>query len=142
VKYEAVELGLTRAAGGDVTEVRLVAEAADAGAGAGTEGDTALDGGADEAGPDRRGLGKRVGRCRVVGGLEVAAGEQLPDVGADGSKDVRHLLVARWRCGVKGELPWQSSLKMPSSTSVCMWMLSWRLLPKRWITVTVPVLPS
>jgi hypothetical protein len=33
VEIEAVELGLTRAAGGDVPEVRLVAEAADAGAG-------------------------------------------------------------------------------------------------------------
>jgi hypothetical protein len=33
VEIEAIELGLTRAAGGDVTEVRLVAEAADAGAG-------------------------------------------------------------------------------------------------------------
>jgi hypothetical protein len=41
---EAVELGLTRAAGGDVPEVRLVAEATDAGAGAGAEGDAALDG--------------------------------------------------------------------------------------------------
>jgi hypothetical protein len=50
VEVEAVELGLTRAAGDDVTEVRLVAEAADAGAGAGAEGDAALDGGRHEAG--------------------------------------------------------------------------------------------
>jgi hypothetical protein len=50
VEIEAIELGLTRAAGGDVTEVRLVAEAADAGAGAGAEGDAALDGGPHEAG--------------------------------------------------------------------------------------------
>jgi hypothetical protein len=35
VEVEAVELGLARATGGDVTEVRLVAEATDAGAGAG-----------------------------------------------------------------------------------------------------------
>ena len=35
MEVEAVDLGLTRAAGDDVTEVRLVAEAADAGAGAG-----------------------------------------------------------------------------------------------------------
>jgi hypothetical protein len=35
VEIEAVELGLTRAAGGEVPEVRLVAEAADAGAGPG-----------------------------------------------------------------------------------------------------------
>jgi hypothetical protein len=52
VEVEAVELSLTRAAGGDVTEVRLGAEAADAGAGAGAEGDAALDGGPDEAGQD------------------------------------------------------------------------------------------
>ena len=39
VKVEAVELSLTRAAGGDMTEVRLVTEAADAGAGAGPEGE-------------------------------------------------------------------------------------------------------
>jgi hypothetical protein len=104
VEIEAVELGLTRTAGGDVTEVRLVAEAADASAGAGAEGDTALDGGADEAGEDGRGLGERVGRCRVIGRLEVAAGEQPRDTGADGGEDVRHVLVARWRCGVKGEL--------------------------------------
>ena len=50
VEVEAGDLGLTRAAGDDVTEVRLVAEAADAGAGAGAEGDAALDGGPHEAG--------------------------------------------------------------------------------------------
>ena len=47
VEVEALELGLPRAPGGRVTEIRLVAEAADAGAGA--EGDAALDGGADGA---------------------------------------------------------------------------------------------
>jgi len=50
VEVEAVELGLTRAAGGDVTEVRLVAEAADAGAGPWPQRDAALDGGPYEAG--------------------------------------------------------------------------------------------
>jgi hypothetical protein len=38
---------------GDVTEVRLIAEAADAGAGAGADGDAALYGGADERRPGR-----------------------------------------------------------------------------------------
>ena len=33
----------------------------------------------------------------------MVAGGQLPDAGADGGEDVRHVLVARWRCGVKGE---------------------------------------
>ena len=50
VEIEAVELGLTRAARGDVTEVRLVAEAADAGAGPWPQRDAALDGGPYEAG--------------------------------------------------------------------------------------------
>jgi hypothetical protein len=45
VEIEAVELGLARAAGGDGTEVRLVAEATDAGAGPWSQRDTALDGG-------------------------------------------------------------------------------------------------
>jgi hypothetical protein len=88
VEVEAVELGLTRAAGDDVTEVRLVADAADAGAGAGAEGDAALDGGAGEVGQDGRGFGERVRRGCVVGGLQVAAGEQAPDTGADGGEDV------------------------------------------------------
>jgi hypothetical protein len=48
VEIEAVELGLTRAARGGVTEVRLVAEAADAGASPWPQRDAALDGGADE----------------------------------------------------------------------------------------------
>jgi hypothetical protein len=50
VQVEAVELGLARAARGGVTKVRRVAEVADAGAGAGAEGDAALDGGAGDAG--------------------------------------------------------------------------------------------
>lgn len=49
VKVEAVELSLTRAARGDVTEVRLVAEAEETGA---EGGDAALDGGPNEAGQD------------------------------------------------------------------------------------------
>ena len=60
VEVEAVELGLAWAAGGEVPEVRLVAEAAEAGAGAGAEGDAALDGGPNEAGQDGRGFGQRV----------------------------------------------------------------------------------
>ena len=52
VEVEALELGLAGPAGGDVTKVRLVAEAADACAGAGAEGDAALDGGADDPGQD------------------------------------------------------------------------------------------
>jgi hypothetical protein len=57
VEVEAIALGLARAAGGEVTEVRLVAEAADAGAGAGAEGNATMEGGADEAGEDGRSLG-------------------------------------------------------------------------------------
>ncbi len=53
VVIEAIELSLTRAAGGDVTAVRLVAEATDTGAGAGAEGHTALNRGPNEAGQDR-----------------------------------------------------------------------------------------
>ena len=104
VEIEAIELGLTWAAGGAVTEIRLTAEAADAGTGAGAEGDAALDGGAGEAGQDGRGVGERVRRRRVVGGLEVPAGEQPPHAGTDGGEDVRHVLVAREGCRVKGEV--------------------------------------
>jgi hypothetical protein len=110
VEVEAVELGLARSARGGVTQVRLVAEAADAAAGAGAEGDAALDGGAGEAGQDGRGFGERVSRGRVVGKLALAAGEQPPHACADGGEDLCHVLIA-W-------------------------------LPKRWITVTVPVWPS
>jgi hypothetical protein len=53
VEVEAVELGLAGAARGGMAQIRLVAEAADAGAGAGAEGDAAMDGGADEAGQNR-----------------------------------------------------------------------------------------
>ena len=81
VEVEAVELGLTGAAGGDVTEVRL--------------GVAALDRGPDEAGQDRRDVCERVCRRRVVGGLQLSAGEQSPDPGADGGEDLRHVLVAR-----------------------------------------------
>jgi hypothetical protein len=105
VEIEAIELGLTRAAGGDVTEVRLVAEAADAGAGPWPQRDAALDGGPDEAGQDWRDFGERVRRRRVVGGLQLAAGEQSPDPGADGGEDVRYVLVARWGRRVEGERP-------------------------------------
>ena len=105
VEIEAIELGLTRAAGGDVTQVRLVAEAADAGAGAGAEGDAALDGGTDKAGQDGGGVGERVRRGGVVSGFEVAAGEQPPHAGADRGEDVRHVLVAREGGRVEGEVP-------------------------------------
>jgi hypothetical protein len=96
VEVEALELGLARAAGGDVTEVRLVAEAADAGAGAGAEGDAALDGGPDEVSQDGRGFAEGVGRRAVGCWLELATGEQPPDPGADGGKDLRQVLIARW----------------------------------------------
>ncbi len=104
VEIEALELGLMRAAGGDVTEVRLVAEAAAAGAGPWPQRDAALDGGPDEASQDRRDFCERVPRRRVIGGLQLAAYEQSPDSGADGGEDLRHILVARRGCGVKGEL--------------------------------------
>jgi len=93
-----------RAPGGDVTEVRLVAEAADAGAGAGAEGDAALDGGADDPGQDGRGLAEGVGRRAVVFWLELATGEQPPDPGADGGEELRQVLIARWGRGVNGEV--------------------------------------
>ena len=48
---------------------------------------------------------QRVGGRVVVFRLELAAGEQLSDPGADGGEDVRHVVVARWRRGVKGERP-------------------------------------
>jgi len=66
MQVEAVELGLTRAARGNVPEVRLVAEAPDAGAGVRTEGDAAPDGGAHETGEDGRDLGEWVSG-RAVG---------------------------------------------------------------------------
>ena len=108
VEIEAIELGLAGAAGGGVTGVRLVAEAADAGAGPWAQRDAALDGGADEASQDRRSLRERVGRHRVVFRLEPVAGEQLSDTGADGGEDLRHVLIARWGRGVKGEVSWPS----------------------------------
>jgi hypothetical protein len=108
VEVEAVELGLARAAGGGVAEVRLVAEAAHASAGTGAEGDAALDRGADDAGQDGRGLGEGVGRGAVVFRLELAAGEQSPDTDADGGEDVRHVFVGRWGRRVKGEPAWPS----------------------------------
>jgi hypothetical protein len=71
VEVEAVELGLAGTARGGMAQIRLVAEAADAGAGAGAEGDAALDGGAGEAGQDRGSLRERVGRGVVVFRLEL-----------------------------------------------------------------------
>jgi len=59
-----------------------------------------------------------------------------------GGQDVRHVVVARWGRGVKDERPGRGWLKTPSSTSVWKWTFNWRPLPKRWITVTVPVWPS
>src|SRR5262245_45294200 len=81
VEVEVVELGLTRAAGGDVSEVRLGAEAADASAGPWPQRDAALDGGPDEAGQDRRDLCERVRRRRVVGGRAVARPGRGPAAG-------------------------------------------------------------
>ncbi len=57
-----------------VTEVRLVAEAADASARPWPQRDSALGRGHDEAGQDRRDFCERARRGRVVGGLELAAG--------------------------------------------------------------------
>ena len=64
-------------------QIRLVAEAVDASASAGAEGDVALDGGAGEAGQNRGSLRELVGRGVVVFRLELAADEQPPDPGAD-----------------------------------------------------------
>ena len=47
-----------------------------------------LNGGAHEPGQDGRGLGDRVGERAVVFRLELAAGEQLSDSGADDGGDV------------------------------------------------------
>src|SRR5207247_6336243 len=91
VEVKAVELSLTRAAGGEVAEVRLVAKAADAGTGTGAEGDAALNGGAHEAGEDGRDFGERVRRSRVVGRLQVAASEQSSHACADGGEDLADL---------------------------------------------------
>ena len=44
-----------------------------------------------------------VGGRAVVFRLELAAGEQPSDTGADGGEDVRHVGVARWGCHVKGQ---------------------------------------
>jgi hypothetical protein len=104
VEVEALGLGLARAAGGDVTEVRLLAEAAEAGAGAGAESDAALDGGADDPGQDGRGLAEGVGRRAGVGWLELATGEQPSDTGADGGEELCHVLIARCGRRVKGEV--------------------------------------
>src|SRR5262245_6598392 len=70
VEVEAIALRLARAARGEGTEGRLVAEAADAGAGAGAEGDATLDGGAHEAGEAGRGIGEEMGGRAVGCGLE------------------------------------------------------------------------
>jgi hypothetical protein len=56
---------------------------------------------------------QRVGGRVVVFRLELAAGEQLSDPGADGGEDVRHVVVARWRRGVKGERPGVSRTEHP-----------------------------
>ena len=91
MEVEAVAPGLAWATGSDVTEVWLVAEAADAGAGARAEGAAALDGGADEAGEDWRGLAEGVGGRAIVFRLELAAGEQPPDAGTDSGEDLENM---------------------------------------------------
>jgi len=70
-----------------MAQIRLVAEAADAGAGAGIEGDAAEDGGAGAAGQKRGSLREPVGLGVVVFRLELAADEQPTDPGADGGED-------------------------------------------------------
>jgi len=57
-------------------EVRLVAEAADAGAGAGAEGDVPLDRGTHETGEKGRRVGEWIGGHSVVFRLELVPGEQ------------------------------------------------------------------
>jgi len=91
-----------------VVQRRRVADAPDASAGAGAEGDTALDGGADEAGQHGRGLAEGIGRRAVIFRLELAAGEQPFHARADGGEDLRHVLIAGRGRGVKGERPWPS----------------------------------
>jgi hypothetical protein len=107
VEVEAVELGLAGAARGGVAEIRRLAETADAGAGARAEGDATLDGGPDQAGQQGRGLAEGVGRRRVGGGLNLAAGEQLCHAGPDGGEHLRHVCIARWGCGMEGEAAWR-----------------------------------
>jgi len=96
VEVEAVELGLARSARGGVSQVRLVAETATRPPARGpratrpwTEAPTR---------PARMGEASASGsaRGRVVGGLELAAGEQPPHACADGGEDLCHVLIA-WR---------------------------------------------
>jgi hypothetical protein len=106
VQVEAVEVGVAWAASGEMPEVRLVAKAADAGAGAGAEGDATLDGGIDETRKEGRGLGEGIGGHAAFVRLEPVAPEQPPDPGADRGEDVGHVVVARRRGRVKGEPSW------------------------------------
>jgi hypothetical protein len=107
VEIEAVELGPAGPAGADVVQLRLVADAADASAAAGAEGDAALDRGADEAGRHGQGLPERIGRRAVTFRLEPTAGEQpARPARAHGDENLRHILIVRRRCEVKAELPW------------------------------------
>ena len=99
MEVEPIELDLAGAAGGDVTEVRLIVEAADPSVGPGAKGDAVLDGGADEASKDGQDSSEWVRRGRVVGRVQVAAGEEPPDAGAHGGEDVRYIGVARWGTG-------------------------------------------
>jgi hypothetical protein len=64
----------------------------------------APDGGADGTGQDRRGLGERVGRRRVVVALEPAQGQQPSHARADRGEDPSQVLIARRGRGVKGEV--------------------------------------
>ncbi len=67
------------------------ADAANARAGAGAEGD-ALDGVADEAGEDERGPRRWVGRRAVVVRLQMVAGQEPPHAGADGGEDLDQIV--------------------------------------------------
>jgi hypothetical protein len=91
-----------------VVQLRLVADAPDASAGAAAEGDAALNGGADEAGQHGRGLAEGIGRRAVIFRLELAAGEQPSHARADGGENLGHVLIAERGCGGKGEPPWPS----------------------------------
>jgi hypothetical protein len=65
-----------------MTEIELVTEGADTGAGTGAESHGALDGCADDPGQDGRGLAEGVRRRVVLARLELTTVEQPPDPAA------------------------------------------------------------
>lgn len=81
-----------------MTEIRLVAETADAGAGTGAEGDAALDGRADDLGEDGRALAEGVGR-RVVVRVEGAGADVAIDHAEGGQTEGGEAAALRPRRG-------------------------------------------